>query len=69
MSMPLVLFNPQIGPYQVPPLRSMVDLGAMAIKGTPHSPKLQHHWKLTIRLFSVISRTLVGGSYPSAEVQ
>ena len=36
----------------------------------PHSPKLQHYWKLTIRLFSVICRTLVWrGSYPSAKVQ
>ena len=26
-----------------------------------HSPKSQHHWNLTIRLFSVISRTLIGG--------
>ena len=34
------------------------------------SPKLQHCWNLTIRYFSVISRTLVRGwSYPSAEVQ
>ena len=39
-------------------------------RGAPHSPKFQHRWNLTIRLFSVISRTLVGGgSYPSAEVQ
>ena len=30
-------------------------------RGTPHSPKLQHCWNLTIRLFSVISRTLVSG--------
>ena len=30
-------------------------------RGTPHSPKLQHCWNLTIRLFSVISRTLVRG--------
>ena len=28
---------------------------------TPHSPKLQHSWNLTIRLFSVISRTYVCG--------
>ena len=28
---------------------------------TQHSPKLQHYRILTIRLFSVISRTLVGG--------
>ena len=26
----------------------------------PHCPKLQHYWNLTIRLFSVLSRTLVG---------
>ena len=29
--------------------------------GTPHSPKLQHYWNVTIKLFSVIFRTLVGG--------
>ena len=28
---------------------------------TLHSPKLQHYWSLTIRLFNIISRTLVGG--------
>ena len=28
---------------------------------TPHSPKLPHHWNLTIRLFSVISKAIVGG--------
>ena len=27
----------------------------------PHSPKFQHYWNLIIRLFSVISRTLIGG--------
>ena len=27
-------------------------------RGAPHSPKLQHRWNLTIRLFCVISRTL-----------
>ena len=33
-------------------------------------PPLQHYWSLAIRLFSVISRTLVwGGDYPSAEMQ
>ena len=31
--MQLVLFNPQIGPYQVLPHRVRVDLAAMAIKG------------------------------------
>ena len=34
-------------------------------KGTRHSPKLQHYWNLTIRLFSVIS----GHSYFSIEKQ
>ena len=33
-------------------------------KGTLHSPKLQYYWNLTIRLFSVISRTLVRGVLP-----
>ena len=46
------------------PLRARGDLGAMAMKGTPHSPKLQRHWDLTIRLFSVISWTLVDGVLP-----
>ena len=41
-------------------LRAIEDLGAMPIKGTLHSLKLQHYWSLTIRLLSVISRTLVG---------
>ena len=37
---------------------------------TPHSPKFQHHWRRTIRLFNVIFKTLIGeGSDPSAEVQ
>ena len=39
-------------------------------RGTPHSPKLQHCWNLTIRLFSVISGHSLGGeSYPSEEMQ
>ena len=29
-------------------------------KGTPYSPKLLHYWSFTIKLFSVISRTLIG---------
>ena len=33
-------------------------------KGTPHSPKLLHYWNLTIRLFGVISRILVGEVLP-----
>ena len=30
-------------------------------RGNLHSPKLQHYWNLTIRLFSVIPRTLMEG--------
>ena len=30
-------------------------------KNALHSPKLQHYWNLTIRLFSIIYRTLVRG--------
>ena len=50
-----------IGPYQVLPLWTRVDPRTMAIKGYSASPKLQHYWRLTIRLFSVISRTPIGG--------
>ena len=32
--------------------------------GSDGNKKLQHYWSLTIRLFSVISRTLVGGVLP-----
>ena len=32
-----------IGLYQVQSLRAEEDLEAMAMKGTPHSPKLQHY--------------------------
>ena len=50
------------------PFQACVDLGVMAMKGTPHSIKVQLYWNLTIRSYSVISRILVGeGSYPSAE--
>ena len=44
------------------PLRARVELKSMAMKGTPHSLKLQRYWNLTIRLFSVTSKTLVGVS-------
>ena len=43
---------------------AIVDLGTMALRGCPHSPKSQHHWDLTIRLFSVILRTLIVGVLP-----
>ena len=37
--MPLVLLKPEIGSYQVLPLRARVDLGAMAMKGFSAFPK------------------------------
>ena len=35
----LLLFDPWIGPYQVPPLLIRVDLGGMAMKGYSAFPK------------------------------
>ena len=37
--MPLVLFNPEKGPYQVLPRRARVDLGEMAMKGCSVFPE------------------------------
>ena len=51
--MPLVLFNPKIEPYQVLPHWEQWQW-----RGAPYSPKLQYYWDLTVRLFSVIYRTL-----------
>ena len=42
------------------PLQARVDLEARAIKVISHSPKLQHCRSLTIRMFSIISRSHVG---------
>ena len=39
ISMLLVVFNPQLGSYQVQPLRARVELGAMAMKGYSAYPK------------------------------
>ena len=52
-----VLFDPMITPYHCRPKWTWEQ-------STPHSPKLQYHWSLTIRLFSAISWTLVGGVLP-----
>ena len=43
--------------------RARVDQEWWQWRGTPHSPKLHHYWNITIRLFNVISRTLVGTIY------
>ena len=60
ISMPLVLFNPKIGPYQVLPCWARVDLGAMAMKGCSAFPKAPASQEPPIRLFSVIFRTVIG---------
>ena len=41
--------------------RTRVNMGSTAIKGYSTFSKFQNYWSLTIRLFSVISRTLVRG--------
>ena len=60
-----------MGPEQELPLRIQTSSttqgksahGENGLKGTPHSPKLQHYWNFT-RFFCVISRTFVGGVLP-----
>ena len=54
VSMQLVLFNP-IRCYHT---GTEWTWEQWQWRGTLYSPKLQHHWSLTIRSFSVISRTL-----------
>ena len=61
ISMQLVLFNRYYGPIRCYHSGPEWTWEQWQWRGTPHSPKLQHHWNLTIRLFSVISRTLMGG--------
>ena len=67
----LVPFNAYIGPLSGATTLGQNGPGSDGNKGgTPHSPKLQHYWNLTIRLFGVIFRILIGGrSYLSAEKQ
>ena len=47
-----VLLDPQIGPYQVLLLLLRVNLGVMAMKGTPNFRKLLPYWNLTIWWFN-----------------
>ena len=66
----LVLFDPLIGLFQVPPLRARVDLGAIAIKGYSvflKAPALTepHHQIAKCH----IQVTRFRESYPSAEKQ
>ena len=51
----------QIGSFQVLLLWPEWIWERWQWRGTLHSQKLKHHWSLTIRLFSVIPRILMGG--------
>ena len=55
--------------YQGVTFRARVDLQAKAKKGCSALPKPQRYWNLTIRLLSIISRTLVGETFSFAEKQ
>ena len=50
----LVLFDPLIGIWCYHP-RPEWTWERLQWRGTPHSPKLHHHWSLTIRFFNAIS--------------
>ena len=68
--MPLVLFNPQIGPYQVLPRKAGLNLGAMAMKWCsvfPKAPALLGPYHQTVLCY--VQETHWGRGYPSAEVQ
>ena len=71
ISMQLVLFNPLIGSIRCYYFGPEWTWEWWQWLGTPHSPKLQHYWNLTITLFSIMCRTIVGewGSCPSVEKQ
>ena len=67
ISIPLVLCNP----YQCYHARPEWTWEQWQWRCALHSPKPQHHWNITIRLFSVMTGHSLGGwgSYLSAEVQ
>ena len=63
--MPLVFFNPLIGLYLCGTTPGQSGPGSDGNKEVPHIPQRLHiPWNPTIRLFSVISTTLVGGLLP-----
>ena len=70
ISMQLVLFNPLIGPYQVLPFLTRVDLGANGNEGVLCIPQSSNITGTSPSdcLVSYPGHTLVG-SYPSEEVQ
>ena len=69
ISIPLVLLNPSLGPFQVLPRRAGVDLGVMEMKGCSTFPKapasLEPHHQIVV----IYQDTHWVGSYPFAEVQ
>ena len=72
ISMPLVLFNPEIGPYQALPRRARVDLGAMVMNAVPRIPQSSSIARTSPSDCLVLypgNSMVGGGSYPSAEKQ
>ena len=55
-----VLFDPYIGPYQVPPLQVKVGLGVMLMKGYSAFPKAPALLEPHHQIVFLISRTLMG---------
>ena len=60
----LVIFDPEIGPYQVLPLRVRADLGAMTMKGNSAFSKAPVLLKPYHQNFACHIRTLVRGDLP-----
>ena len=60
ISMPLVLFTRREGPIRCCHAGPEWTWEQWQWRDTHYSPNPQHYWDLTIRLFSVISRTLIG---------
>ena len=56
-----LLSNSSIWPYLALSLWDRGEKGVMVMKGYPALPKTLDYWSLTIILFIVISRTLIGG--------
>ena len=65
----LVPFDPWIWPSHMLPLWAKLDLGLMAIKRWSTFLKALASLDPQHQIFSVISKKLVGGSYPSAGMQ
>ena len=64
-----ILFHPSIGPFQVLLHQARVNLEAMAMKVYFTFPKLLALREPHNKMVYVISKTLIGGSFLSAEMQ